>query len=87
MAKIEITEVSYIYEIRTEYNNQIYKNNVTVKLNTTTCKITQNKDINVDYNGGKYFTVKVLSADGKIPAAGLSVKFTINGKSKTVKNR
>ena len=85
VAKIEITEVPCIYEIRTEYNNQIYKNNVTVKLNTTTCKITQNKDINVDYNGGKYFTVKVLSADGKIPAAGLSVKFTINGKSKTVK--
>ena len=85
VAKIEITEVPYIYEIRTEYNNQIYKNNVTVKLNTTTCKITQNKDINVDYNGEKYFTVKVLSADGKIPAAGLSVKFTINGKSKTVK--
>ena len=85
VAKIEITGVPGIYEIITEYNNQTYKNNVTVKLNATTCKVTQNKDIKVDYNGGKYFTVKVVSADGKIPAAGLSVKFTINGKSKTVK--
>ena len=39
----------------------------------------------MDYTGGSYFTVKVVSADGKIPAEGVSVSFTINGKTKTVK--
>ena len=69
----------------TSYDGQTYKNSVAVKLNTKTCKITQNKNIKVDYAGGKYFSVKIVSADGKVAASGASVKFTINGKSTTVK--
>ena len=38
----------------------------------------------MDYDGGKYFSVKIVSADGKVAASGVSVKFTINGKSTTV---
>ena len=70
----------------TEYNNRTYRNNVTVKLDAETCKITENRDIKVDYDGDKYFIVKVVSADGKVPASGLSVVFTINGKSANVKS-
>ncbi len=69
----------------TIYNGQTYKNSVAVKLNPSTCKITENKDIKVDYDGGKYFSVKIVSADGKVAASGVSVKFTINGKTTTVK--
>lgn len=47
-------------------------------------KIVNNKDITVDYDGGSYFTVKVVTADGKAVGAGASVKFTINGKTTTV---
>ena len=39
----------------------------------------------MDYGGGKYFSVKIVSQDGKVAAFGVSVKFTINGKTKTVK--
>ena len=38
----------------------------------------------MDYDGGKYFSVKIVSADGKVSASGVGVKFTINGKSTTV---
>ena len=86
VVKIRITDAPGIYEMVSEYNGETYRNNVTVKLNAETCKITENKDIKVDYDGGKYFTVKVVSADGKVPAAGLSVVFAINGKSLTVKS-
>ena len=48
-------------------------------------KIVENKDIAVDYDGGSYFTVKVTTADGHTVGAGLEVKFTINGKTTTVK--
>ncbi|WP_296800937.1 C1 family peptidase [uncultured Methanobrevibacter sp.] len=51
-------------------------------------KIINNKDISVDYNGGKYFTVKVVTADGHAVhavGAGAKVTFTINKKTKTVK--
>lgn len=48
-------------------------------------KITANKNISVDYSGGSYFSVKVGTADGRAVGAGESVKFTINGKIKTVK--
>ena len=85
IAKAEITVVPGTYEMTTTYKGQTYKNKVTVKLNVGTCKITQNKDIKVDYNGGKYFSVKIVSADGKVVASGVSVKFTINGKTTTVK--
>ena len=85
IAKVRITDVPGTYEVTTEYNGQTYRNKVTVNLNAKTCKITQNKNIKVDYDGGKYFTVKIVSADGKVAASGVSVKFTINGKSKTVK--
>ena len=47
-------------------------------------KIINNKNIAVDYDGGKYFSVNVVTADG-IPVAGASVKFNINGKTTTVK--
>lgn len=48
-------------------------------------KIIDNKDISVDYAGGKYFSVKVVSADGHELGAGASVKFIINGKATMVK--
>ena len=85
IAKVKITDVPGTYDVTTTYNGQTYKNIVAVKLNPSTCKITQNKNINVDYDGGKYFSVKIVSADGKVAASGVSVKFTINGKTKTVK--
>ena len=84
IAKVAITDVPGTYEVTTAYNNQTYKNKVTVNLNPSTCKITENKDIKVDYDGGKYFSVKIVSADGKVAASGVSVIFTINGKSTTV---
>ena len=46
-------------------------------------KIINNKNIAVDYSGGKYFSVNVVSGDGH-PVAGASVKFNINGKTTTV---
>ena len=48
-------------------------------------KIINNKNIAVDYNGGKYFSVKVVTADGHAVGAGAKVTFTINKKTKTVK--
>ena len=48
-------------------------------------KIINNKNITVDYAGGSYFSVKVVTAEGRAVGAGESVKFTINGKSTTVK--
>jgi hypothetical protein len=45
--------------------------------------ITGNENISVDYAGGKYFSVKVTTADGHA-AVGASVKFKIDGKSTTV---
>ena len=47
-------------------------------------KIINNKDISVDYDGGKYFSVKVVTADGHAVGAGAKVTFTINKKTKTV---
>ena len=49
------------------------------------CKIINNKDVSVDYNGGKYFSVKVVTADGHAVGVGASVKFIINGKTTIVK--
>ena len=48
-------------------------------------KIINNKNLAVDYDGGSYFTVKIVTNDGRAVGAGESVKFTINGKSTTVK--
>lgn len=48
-------------------------------------KIIANNNIVVDYAGGKYFTVKVVTGDGRAVGAGAIVKFTINGKTYTVK--
>ena len=48
-------------------------------------KIINNKNIAVDYAGGSYFTVKVVTNDGRAVGAGESVKFTIGGKTTTVK--
>ncbi len=44
-------------------------------------KITGNSDISVDYAGGKYFTVRVVTGAGQAVGAGKTVKFTINGKN------
>ena len=48
-------------------------------------KIIGNKNIAVDYDGGSYYSVKVVTADGRSVGAGETVKFTINGKTTTVK--
>ena len=85
IAKVAITDVPGTYEVTTSYKGQSYKNSVAVNLNPSTCKITQNKNIKVDYAGGKYFSVKIVSADGKVAASGVSVIFKINGKTTTVK--
>ena len=49
-----------------------------------TSKIINNKNIAVDYDGGKYFTVKVVTNDSHAVVAGAKVTFTINKKTKTV---
>lgn len=38
----------------------------------------------LNYSGGKYFSVKVVTADGHAVGAGAQVKFTINGKTTSV---
>ena len=48
-------------------------------------KIIDNKNIAVDYSGGSYFSVRVVTADGRAVGAGAIVKFTINGKTVTVR--
>ena len=48
-------------------------------------KIINNKNIAVDYAGGSYFSVKVVTANGGAVGAGAVVKFTINGKTTSVK--
>ena len=53
----------------------------TLKDDTT---IAENKDIAVDYDGGKYFSVKIVSGDGN-GVVGASVNFNINGITSTVK--
>ena len=85
IAKIPIAEVPGRYTITTVHNGKTYVNTVDVKLNFNTCRIVENKDISVVYGSDSYFSVKVVSADGKLAAAGAPVKFTINGKAKTVK--
>ena len=47
-------------------------------------KVINAKDIAVDYVGGKYFSVKVVTADGHAVGEGAKVKFTINKKTTTV---
>uniref|UniRef100_UPI00262B8C8F C1 family peptidase n=1 Tax=uncultured Methanobrevibacter sp. TaxID=253161 RepID=UPI00262B8C8F len=47
-------------------------------------QIINNDDISVDYAGGKYFSVKVVTADGHAVGAGAEVKFTISGKTTPV---
>ena len=47
-------------------------------------RIVKNSDVSVDYAGGKYFSVKVVTEDGH-EVVGVDVNFTINGKTKTVK--
>lgn len=85
IAKFEINEVPGTYVITSSCNNQTYQNKVTVKLNPNTCKVIDNKDITVDYNSDAYFTVKVVSSDGKVAASKVPVTFKINGEDTTVK--
>ena len=47
--------------------------------------IANNENISVDYGEGEYFSVKVVTADGRKVGAGASVKFKINGKTYKVK--
>ena len=47
-------------------------------------KIINNKDISVDYSGGKYFSVKVVTGNGHAVGIGEKVTFTINKKTTTV---
>ena len=47
--------------------------------------IINNRDISVDYAGGSYFSVKVVTSNGHAVGAGAIVKFTINGKTTTAK--
>ena len=54
-------------------------------MNPNTCKVIDNKDITVDYNSDAYFTVKVVSSDGKVAASKVPVTFKINGEDTTVK--
>ena len=49
------------------------------------CVIVGNRDISIDYGGGSYFSVKVMTSDGRSVGAGASVKFVINGKTSAVK--
>ena len=44
-------------------------------------KLVNNKNISVDYVGGSYFSVKVVTEDGVPVGSGESVIFTINGKT------
>ena len=46
-------------------------------------KIIDNNDISVDYAGGKYFTVRVVTDEGHTVGAGEKVTFTINKKTST----
>ncbi|MBR4397537.1 MAG: hypothetical protein IKS93_06775, partial [Methanobrevibacter sp.] len=61
-----------------------YLINITASLKVYTVadnsKIINNKNIAVDYNGGEYFSVKVVTENGHA-VVGASVKFTINGKN------
>lgn len=81
IARLMITEVPGTYVVTTDYKDQTYQNNVTVVLNLSTCKVIGNRDIAVDYAGGKYFTVQVVSQDGKLAGAGAVVKFRIAGRN------
>jgi predicted outer membrane repeat protein len=84
VAKLEINEVPGTYIVTAVYNNQTYENNVTVTLDLQNCKVVA-KDIAVDYAGGSYFTVKVVSYDGKVVVGGESVIFMFNGDAVTAK--
>lgn len=48
-------------------------------------KIINNKNVVADYAGGSCFSVRVVTSDGRAVGAGEVVKFTINGKTTTVK--
>ncbi|WP_405269939.1 lectin like domain-containing protein [Methanobrevibacter sp.] len=85
IAKVKITNAPGTYNVVTTHNGKTYKNKLTVKLNLKICKIMGNKNIKVDYASKSYFSVKVVSSDGKTVVSGASVKFKINGKTTTVK--
>ena len=84
IAGLEIVEVPGTYVITTVYNNQTYENNVTVTLDSQNCRVVA-ENISVDYAGGSYFTVKVVSSDGKVAVGGESVIFIFNGDVITAK--
>ena len=48
-------------------------------------RITENKALDMYYDDGSAYKVKIIGDDGKVVGAGQSVKFTVNGKTHTVK--
>lgn len=85
IAGIGVDELPGTYIVQTAHANQTLANTITVRLNPDTCIVTQNSDITVDYSGGSYFSVKVVSSDGRVAASGVAVTFKINGKTMIVK--
>ena len=84
----ENCQINYIPSI-TAIGHTFTQQNKTVCLKVYTVaddtKVVNNKDITVDYNGGKYFKVQIKTNDGRNVGAGEIVKFKINGKTTTVK--
>ncbi|WP_298523660.1 C1 family peptidase [uncultured Methanobrevibacter sp.] len=81
-----IEGVSFIYDGDDWYDLSLNKSVACLKVYTVAddTKIVNNKDIIVDYDGGKYFSVTVVTDDGHAVGAGEKVSFKINGKTTTI---
>ena len=64
--------------------NPVTGDNITKTLKIVK-RITSNKDLTMDYNGGNVFKVRVYGDNGKLANSGEIVIFKINGKSYKVK--
>jgi hypothetical protein len=82
-----IEGVSFRYDGDDWYDLSLNNSMACLKVYTVAddTKIINNEDISVDYGGGKYFSVAVVTDDGHAVGAGEKVSFTINGKTTTVK--
>ena len=74
---VDLTPGSYNIQITNPATNESKTQNIKV-----VARITDNKNLDMYYGAGKYYTVKVLDDNGNI-AKGVKVKFSINGKSYT----
>lgn len=72
---ILLKPASYAIQITNPVSGEIKKQNIKI-----VPRITENNALTMYYGAGKYYKVKVLDDDGNI-AKGVSVKFTINGKT------